>query len=195
MYDLYGQPKTRTMRTLWLLEELGVPYTLYPVAPRSPEAMAVSPGGKVPLLMTTDGPIPDSVAQMSYLADTHGAFTHAAGTYDRGRQDSLTHLVNETMDAVLWAYAKHSFVLPEEHRVAAVKPSLTWEFAQAADAMVDRLGEGPFLMGVAPVVPDFLLAHCCTWAASLDFDLPDTLRQHMSAMRARPAYRRASGRG
>lgn len=195
MYDLYGHPKTRTMRTLWLLEELELPFTLHPVAPRSPEAMAVTPTGKVPLLMTPEGPIPDSVAQMTYLADKHGGFTHPAGTYDRARQDGLTQLLNETMDAILWGYAKHSFVLPEDHRVEAVKPSLMWQFTQAGEAVADLLGEGPFLMGEAPLVPDILLAHCCSWALGREFEVAEPLRKHMNTMRARPAFRRAMAHG
>ena len=195
MYRLHGTAKSRAMRPLWLLEELGVEYALVPAAPRSPEARALSPSGKIPILETGEGIVTDSVAMMAFLADRHGAFTHPAGTIARARQDALTHSILETFDAVLWAWAKHSFVLPEAHRVPAVKESLRWQWGEHAGAMEARLGAGPFLMGDAPLVPDILLAHCCGWAAGLKLDLPPGLRAHMTTMRARPAFRRALARG
>ena len=66
---------------------------------------------------------------------------------------------------------------------------------QLAAIMADLLGDGPFLMGAAPVIPDILLAHCCGWATGLGLDLPDGLRAHMDTMRARPAFGRALARG
>ncbi|MGB3406486.1 MAG: glutathione S-transferase family protein [Jannaschia sp.] len=195
MYKLHGQIKSRALRTLWLLEELEEPFAFIPTAPRSSEALALSPLGKIPVLVTDDGPVFDSVAQMTMLADRAGRFTHAPGTYDRARQDALTNTINETFDAVLWGYAKHSFVLPDTHRVEAVKPSLRWQFSRYAEVMSDLLGKGPCLMGDDPLIPDFLLAHCCAWAAGLKFDLNDALRAHMTLMRARPAFRRALAHG
>ncbi len=194
MYTLYGTTKSRAMRTLWMLEELDVPYTLVPASPRSDAARAVSPQGKVPALETDEGVVMDSVAQMTFLADRHGRFTHPAGSFARARQDAVTNTILETFDAILWAYAKHGFVLPEEHRVAAVKPSLMWQFARYGTAMGDALGERTYLAGEEPTIPDFLLAHCCGWALSQEFELDDRLRAHMNAMRARPAFRRAVAR-
>ncbi|WP_179378143.1 glutathione S-transferase family protein [Jannaschia marina] len=195
MYKLHGNPKTRTMRTLWLLEELELPYSLHPADPRSPEALAVSPLGKVPVLETEEGAIFDSVAQMTYLADRHQGFTHPAGSFDRARQDGFTNTINETFDAVLWAYGKHSFVLPEEHRVEAVKPSLMWQFSRYSKVMGDLLGDGPYVLGEDPTVPDILLAHCCGWALARKFDVDGRVRDHMNRMRARPAFRRAAAQG
>lgn len=195
MLRLHGQVKSRAMRPLWLLEELGEPFEWVPTGPRSPEARAVSPLGKIPVLVTEDGPVFDSVAQMTFLADRAGRFTNPAGSHARARQDALTNTINETFDAVLWAYSKHSFVLPEERRVPEVKPSLRWQFARYAEVMADLLGEGPCLMGADPVIPDFLLAHCCGWAAGIKMELPDGLRAHMNHMRARPGFRRALARG
>ena len=195
MYRLHGTLQSRTMRPLWMLEELELPYTLLPAEPRSPEAFAVSPLGKVPVLETDEGIIVDSVAQMTFLADRHGGFTHPAGSYLRARQDAVTNTINETLDAVLWANVKHIAILPEEHRVEAIVPSLRWQFARNGTALAQTLGAGPFLMGDRPLLPDILLAHCCQWAARRGFEVNEALRRHMTLMRARPAFRRATSHG
>lgn len=62
MYKLVGNRATRAFRALWLLEELGVPYEHVPAAPRSEEVRAVSPLGKVPVLVVGDDVIADSTA-------------------------------------------------------------------------------------------------------------------------------------
>ena len=43
------------------------------------------------------------------------------------------------MDAVLWTAARHSFVLPEEHRVPEIKGPLRWEFARTCTRLAERL--------------------------------------------------------
>ena len=42
MYKVIGATKTRAMRVMWMLEELGQPYDHLPCAPRSDEATSSS---------------------------------------------------------------------------------------------------------------------------------------------------------
>ena len=130
MYDVIGSRASRAFRVLWLFEEMGLDYNHLPVAPRSAEALAVNPSGKIPALREGDQVLTDSSAIMTYIADKHQQMTHPAGTSARARQDALTHQILDEVDAVLWTAARHSFVLPEEHRVPAVKESLKWEYAR-----------------------------------------------------------------
>jgi glutathione S-transferase len=107
MYTVIGSVKTRTFRVLWLLEELGVEYAFQPAAPRSPEVLALSPLGKVPVLLDDDHVFTDSTAIMTYLADKHGQMTYAAGTPERAVQDGHTNFLLDEFDACLWAAARH----------------------------------------------------------------------------------------
>ena len=66
-----------------------------------------------------------------------------------------------------------------------------WQFTRYSEVMGQMLGDGPYLMGEDPVVPDILLAHCCGWALSRKFEVDAAVRKHMNTMRARPAFRRA----
>ena len=82
---------------------------------------AFNPAGKVPVLVVDGEPITDSTAILHYLADRHRALTYPAGTLDRARQDSLTQFLLDEFDAALWVAARHSFILPEELRMPAIK--------------------------------------------------------------------------
>ena len=91
--------------------------------------------------------------------------------------------------------ARHSFVLPEALRHAAIKNTLRWEFERSQKTLVHRMGEGPFLMGEVMTVPDIILTHCGNWALSAKFPIVEhRLTEYLDRMRQRPAYRRAMAR-
>lgn len=74
MLTLYHCPMTRSARALWMLEEIGCPYTLNIVNIRAgeghdPAYRRLHPHGKVPALVHDGVVIPDSTAILLYLAD------------------------------------------------------------------------------------------------------------------------------
>src|SRR5688572_14622587 len=75
MYRLYWAPGSAAMAPHAMLEEIGVPYELWPVdleAPRPPDYFKLNPNGKVPTLVAKDGQaIYESAAICLYLADRH----------------------------------------------------------------------------------------------------------------------------
>ncbi|SIS87088.1 glutathione S-transferase family protein [Phaeovulum vinaykumarii] len=195
MYQVIGTAQSRALRVLWMLEELGVDYAHVPANPQSEGVVAFNPAGKVPVLIADGTPITDSTAIIQFLADRHGALTHPAGTLERARQDSLTQFLLDEFDAALWLAARHSFVLPEELRMAGIKNSLRWEFERSQRILVQRMGEGPFIMGEVMTVPDIILTHCGIWAISARFPIVEArLSEYLARMRARPALQRAQTR-
>jgi len=193
MYTIFGGVRSRAFRVLWMLEELGLDYKHEAAAPRSEGVTALYPAGKVPVLLDGDAVLTDSTAILTYLADKHGALTFPAGTIERAKQDGHTHFILDEMDALLWTAARHTFILPEDKRVEAVKDSLKWEYERSLERLDSRLGNGPFLMGETVTVPDLIAAHCLGWATSAKFPEPSAnLQAYVNDMRARPAFRKAS---
>jgi glutathione S-transferase len=195
MYTVIGTVQSRALRVLWMLEELGQSYEHVVAAPRSEGVVAFNPAGKVPVLIVDGTPITDSTAIIQYLADRHGALTHPAGTLERARQDSLTQFLLDEFDAALWMAARHSFILPEELRMSGIKNTLRWEFERSQHTLMQRIGEGTFVMGEMMTVPDIILTHCLTWALSAKFPIVEhRLTEYLDRMRARPALGRAQNR-
>jgi len=196
MYTVIGGTRSRTLRVLWLLEEMAIPYQHQGAAPRSDDVLAHNPLGKIPVLLDGDHAFSDSTAILTYLADKHAKFTFPAGTPQRAIQDGHTGFLLDEFDACLWMAGRHSFVLPEEHRLPAIKDSLKWEFQRSQKQFATRLGDGPFLMGETMTIADIIAAHCGGWAANAKFPVTEpAFIDYLARVRSRPALARAMGKG
>lgn len=194
MYTVVGSPMTRTMRVIWMLEELGQEYELRPAKPHSEAVLAGNPGGKIPVLHDGEAMLTDSVAICQYLADKHGACTHPAGTVARGHQDAMTMFAVEMIDGPLWTASKNSFVHPEQHRAAEVIPVARYEWDKGMKTLSSHVSGREFIAGDDFTVPDLIIAHCAGWARRIEFPLPDDVAAYMDRLRERPAFLRANDR-
>lgn len=189
MYKVYGTIRSRALRVLWMLEEIGEAYEFVEAGSHSKEVLALNPSGKVPILEVEGAVITDSTAILTYLADKHGKLTHPAGTVSRAHQDGLTFALLDEFDSVLWTATRHKFYLPEDQRAENVIPSLEWEFERHLTRMSRRFA-GPFLMGDEMTIADIICAHCLNWAKNMKFPiLPENLEVYRNQMTQRRAFR------
>lgn len=192
MFTVIGSAANRSFRVLWMMEELGVEYEHVAANPRSDEAKAFVPTGKMPAIKIGDEIYTDSVAILTFLADKHNALTFPAGSVERLTQDGHMQFVNEELDSVLWTAAKNKFILPEDVRMPEIDTSLKWEFTRSLERLEERLGDGPFLMGDTFTIADIIAVHCLNWAFAAKFPAAnDRVKAYSKAARSREAYRRA----
>lgn len=73
MITLHHVPQSRSMRVLWLLHELGVPFRVqehaFDKSLRAPEFLSLSPAGRVPALEIEGERMFESGAMVEYLCD------------------------------------------------------------------------------------------------------------------------------
>lgn len=89
MRILRGVWRSRVLRVVWLLEELGQPYELRPDPPHNAALRALHPSGKIPALVCDEGGLTDSAAIMGYLADWHCQFDAPVGSCRGAQQDAM----------------------------------------------------------------------------------------------------------
>ncbi|KPA21196.1 Glutathione S-transferase GST-6.0 [Shimia sp. SK013] len=189
MYDVIGSSTSRAFRVMWMLEELGQPYTYIPEQPQSDMVRELNPSGKIPVLRDGEAVITDSTAILTYLADKHGALTYPAGTLERAHQDSLTLMILDEIESPLWTASRHSFILPKDKRVPEVKDSLKWEYSRNMKTVMSRR-RGAYMMGDMFTLPDIILTQCATWAKVAGFPTDnEDLLAYIQDTRARPAFR------
>lgn len=197
MYTVIGMAGSRGLRVLWMLEELGQDYTHINEGPHGETVRKHSILGKIPVFLDGNDAIRDSMAIVTYLADKHGALTAPAGTIARAKQDSVTHMILDDLEGILWAAARHAFVLPEAERVPELRPTLRAEFARniAKFATIFAENGGEFVMGDEMTITDILATHCLNWAENAKFAVEDeTLLAYKSRMQDRDAFKRAAAK-
>ena len=189
MITLYHAPQSRSSRIIWLLEELGQPYTIKPVSifrPMSgtgePDSANPHPDKQVPAIIDGEMLIAESVAIVLHLADAYPAAGLAIGADDPRRGEYLTWLA--------W-YA------------AAMEPAMFAAFGQELDnpmkkrgydAVVRRiegaLAKGAYLMGDRFTAADLLVASALAFAIQV-FPESAAIDAYLERCKERPANQRA----
>ena len=80
---IYGSPRSRTMRTLWAAEELGLDYELRLMewddpGLKAPAFLALNPAGNIPVIVDDGFALSESLAINLYLARKYGAAGESA---------------------------------------------------------------------------------------------------------------------
>jgi glutathione S-transferase len=197
MLKLYHAPLTRSVRILWLLEELALPYEIETVpftAPANGFSQA-TPFGKFPVLQDDDCTICESGAILEYLIERHGGGRMAPppGSPLRGAYLQWVHFAEATVMPPFGDIARHTLFKPERERIQAVVDDAVLR-EQAALAVVEReLGDNQYLLGDEFSGADIMMGYplqSATWFGVLTDRYP-RLHAYYARLAARPAFRRA----
>lgn len=198
MIKLYHAPRTRSIRILWLLEELGIPFELETQEYRPP-AMPFAqktPFGKFPSLEDGDTVMFESGAIVEYLLERYGEgrLGPAAGESRRGEFLQWVHFAEATLMPPLIEILRHTVLKPEAERIPAVVDDARTR-AAATLAVVERgLADRDYLLGADFSAADIMMTYGVQWAEMLGLlaDSPN-LRGYLQRLTSRPALRKALG--
>jgi glutathione S-transferase len=197
MIELHHLNESRSRRITWLLEELGVEYTVINyqrdastrLAP--PELTAVHPLGKAPVLRDGHHTIIESGAIVDYLVRHYGkgSFAPAADSTDYEQYVQLMH------------YAEGSAALPLLLKLyvgrlgdagAPLSPRIESEIANHMGWLDQLLGDRPYFIGDRLSGADVQLSFIAQVAVRMQGAAAfPHLTAFAARMEARPAYQRA----
>lgn len=190
---LYGQPPSRALRALWLLNELGVDYELVPMDPggeesRSPEFRALNPTGKVPVLVDGDMVLTESAAIQLYLAEKFpesGLIPEDIG--ERAQMYRWIFFLVTEIEQPLWRIARNTVIYPEEQRSPADIEIATRECKEMVAVLEKHMQGREYLVGDRLSVADLNAAYTLDWAGFADMlDDAPALRAYVDRMYAWP---------
>jgi glutathione S-transferase len=159
MLKLFGQARSRASRSLWMLEEIGVPYQHVPVRPytesRSAEYLRINPNGHIPSLDDDGFVLWESLAINLYLAENYASaplWPEDAKDHGRVYQWSLwaANEIEPRLVSIAKGLAKNS---PDASAVATGLQQLS----AALRILEDRL-LAPYLLGEDFTAGDLNLA-------------------------------------
>jgi glutathione S-transferase len=197
MITLYHAPYSRSVRVLWLLEELGVPHqlrTLSPIATTTPFSQQ-TPTGKVPTIEDDGLVMCESIAIMEYILDRYGdgRLMPARGTREWGLLLQWMHYSESTAFPPLGYIARHSFALPAAERIEKSRDE-NLALAARVLALPERvLGDSEYLLGHEFTAADIAMGYTIGTARLLGIlDASPNLVAYLGRLTARPAFQRAT---
>ena len=200
MIKLYGVPGSRAMRSLWMLEELGVPYenikTMFGTDSRQPEYLnKINPNGRVPAMQDGDVTLWESLAINLYLARK----------YDKGLWPKSVAGEGHTFKWSIWAMTEaeepvvtalvHRVFFPPEQRDPKKADEAAERFQIPLKVLEGELAGKTYLLGNDFTVADLNVASVLCWApmASLDLSPAPNVAAWLTRCTSRPAYSKVMG--
>jgi glutathione S-transferase len=196
---IYGVPRSRAFRVLWMAKELGLDYdnigTDFATGEtRQPAYLAINPNGHVPTIDDDGFLLWESMAINLYLAKKYGAGTlYPASLEDEARawQWSLwgmTEIERHVLTAMF-----HRAVYPEDKRDASVADAAEKDLQRPLRVLDGAVARTPYLLGDAFTVADLNVAGILSWArpARIDFAPFPKAADWLSRCALRPAAKAA----
>jgi glutathione S-transferase len=190
--QLYWWPKTRSLRALWILEEVGCPYERVPVnitqgGQKDPAFLAVNPMGKLPALADGDAKLAESAAICAYLADKFPEAGLAPPVGD-GRRGRYLH----------WLFFAPACIEPaftqKFAKIELPESSAGWgSYDRVFSVLEQALATGPWLLGESFSAADVMIGSDLWFGIHL-FKLVEpkpAFGAYVDRCLARPALQRA----
>jgi len=178
MTKLYGTSKSRSARSLWALEELGVKYDHVPMPTteaKSPDHLKRNPHGHVPVLEDDGVIVWESMAINLYLAEKHGKnslwpsdLASHAEIY-KWSFWAMTEIEPKLMDIL-----RHRVMNPPEQRDEKVAQAAVEALKGPLKALDQSLQGKDYLLGKTFTVADLNVASVMSWAAMMRLDMSAT---------------------
>lgn len=196
---LWGTQTSRTLRPIWVAEELDIPYELESFGPRTGETQSadytrLNPKQKIPFLEHEDFHLSESVAICRYLLDRYPCdrIYRPTSQMDRAREDEwCCYIYGELDESALYVMRRHG----DLGHIYGAAPGVVASAARYADRhldVIDRLlGERDFVLQGGFGLADVLLMTCLDWAVVYGLELPGSLASYRERIGQRAAYRRA----
>lgn len=198
--QLWGAQTSRTLRPIWVAEELGVPYELTFFGPRtgetrSPEFTRLNPKQKIPFLVDGEFHLSESLAISRYLIDRYPteAVYRPVTPADRAREDEwCCYIYGELDESALYVMRRHGD-LGHIYGASSEVVSSAGRYAARHLDVIDRQMAGrEFVLDGGFGLADVLLMTCLDWAVVYGLELPGDLPAYRQRISRRDAYRRAT---
>lgn len=198
MLKIYHSQGARSLRVLWLCEEMGVPYETAEASFFKPsdDFKRVNPLRTVPAMVDGDLHMIESVAMMIYIMAKYGPTDLEVKPNEPGYGDYLQFLMFG--EAGVAAYGNPlvatRFLAPEDQKQNWTATYLKNAIIKRLEFVGDKVGGKPFVAADRFTAADISVAYIVTGAkfAGIEEDIPASVKAYVAELQKRPAYQRAA---
>ena len=196
MLRLYGSARSRGLRVLWMVGELGLTYDHKDWLPRSPETRtpefrALNPNLRVPVIDDDGFILSESMAINFYLAKKHKSPLYPSDPRHEALALQWSLWETDRLDRQLVNYVRHSQELPEAERKPDLAEAAWKEIVPAFDALEAALAKSEWLAGPAFSVADLNVASALYRALVVDLAKWPRLKAWLHRCWERPPAKKA----
>jgi glutathione S-transferase len=199
MITVFGSPPTRAMRVIWMLEEMGLPYEVHPVAfdkrLSDREFLDASPAGAFPGMRDGDVRMMESCAILEYLGAKYGPTPLAPEGSDPSYPTFITylHFGEASLSGPLNVAIATRFFAPDDQKENWGARFAIDSFVRKSAALLIPLERGPYIAGDTFTAADISCGFALGIARFLGFEdrLDPKLREYLGRLAQRPAFQRA----
>jgi glutathione S-transferase len=199
MITLHHCVSARSFRPLWLLEELGLPYTLrmlpFPPRARARPFLEDNPLGTVPLFVEGAVRMTESAAICQYLAARHspGQLDVPATDPAYGAYLNALHMSDATLTFPQTLVLRYAHFEPAERKLPQVASDYSRWFLARLRAVDTAVQAQEFLCAGRFTAADVAVGYALMLAELLALapQFPPAVAAYWARLRARPAFGRA----
>ena len=196
MLTVYGHAKSRAVRTLWMLGELGIAYTHKDFLPRSPgtqtpEFKALNPNARVPVIDDDGFILSESMAINFYLAKKHQSPLLPADPKIEALVLQWSLWETDRLDRQIVNHARHTSDLPAAERKPELAREAWNECVAAFDVLEATLRKSEWLAGASFTLADLNVAAALFRALAVDMGKWPKTQAWLKRCWDRPAAQKA----
>ena len=166
MLKIYHVSGTRSIRVIWLCEELKLPYeveviSFSPEFRSSPAWRKINPVGKVPGMADGEFSMFESGAMVQYILDRYGngKFQPPAGTIEHALYLQWSWFAEATFARPIGEIVNHRRVFPENEQSSQVIDEMKARARLALSAVEDAITGKEFILGSSFSAADIMLGY------------------------------------
>ncbi|MBU1378735.1 MAG: glutathione S-transferase family protein [Alphaproteobacteria bacterium] len=198
MITVWGGQTSRSIRVVWLLEEMGLPYQVRQVDMLAPEQdpafLAINPADYIPAIQDGDVSMVESIAIMEYLMGRYGPTPLAPAPTDPTfpAYQQFLHLGEAGLATLMMPVIVSRFIAPEAERENWGAAWCLKSFQKRLKLVGQRLAQSPYLAGEAFTAADISVTYALNLGQrTCGITLGDTEQAYLARTTGRDAYKRA----
>ena len=197
MIKVFHSPRSRSLRVIWMAEEMGLTYEVEPASLMAPSEafLKANPTRTLPVLVDGDTVITESIAILQYLGTKYGPTPLTPQPEDPNYAAYLQFLVlgEASLAAGLTPLVRAMFMAPDDQKQNWTLKNNAESFIKQLQLVDAQLAKGPYLAGDNFTAADISVGYALAFGEflSLHDGYSPAITAYHQRLKDRPAFQKA----